>query len=81
MELNIAKLFLQFKEIAQERLAFLSERSHIQDYEIRRLQSEFEFLRKKIDLVLQQNREKYIQSILDGDIDEDEIHPEEDPPF
>ena len=28
MELNIAKLFLQFKEIAQERLAFLSERSH-----------------------------------------------------
>tara|TARA_B100000161_G_C33412727_1_gene351844 strand:- start:94 stop:339 length:246 start_codon:yes stop_codon:yes gene_type:complete len=81
MELNIAKLFLQFKEIAQERLAFLSERSHIQDYEIRRLQSEFEFLRKKIDLVLQQNREKYIQSILDGDIDEDEIHPEEDSPF
>ena len=81
MELNIAKLFLQFKEIAQERLAFLSERSHIQDYEIRRLQSQFEFLRKKIDLVLQQNREKYIQSILDGDIDEDEIHPEEDSPF
>ena len=81
MELNIAKLFLQFKEIAQERLAFLSERSHIQDYEIRRLQSEFEFLRKKIDLVLQQNREKYIQSILDGDIDEDEIHPEEDSAF
>lgn len=81
MELNIAKLFLQFKEIAQERLAFLSERSHIQDYEIRRLQSEFEFLRKKIDLVLQQNREKYIQSILDGDIDEDESHPEEDSPF
>ena len=81
MELNIAKLFLQFKEIAQERLAFLSERSHIQDYEIRRLQSEFEFLRKKIDLVLQQNREKYIQSILNGDIDEDEIHPEEDSPF
>ena len=81
MELNIAKLFLQFKEIAQERLAFLSERSHIQDYEIRRLQSEFEFLRKKIDLVLQQNREKYIQSILDGDIDEDESHPEEDLPF
>lgn len=81
MELNIAKLFLQFKEIAQERLAFLSERSHIQDYEIRRLQSEFEFLRKKIDLVLQQNREKYIQSILDGDIDEDEIHPVEDSPF
>ena len=81
MELNIAKLFLQFKEIAQERLAFLSERSHIQDYEIRRLQSEFEFLRKKIDLVLQQNREKCIQSILDGDIDEDEIHPEEDSPF
>ena len=81
MELNIAKLFLQFKEIAQERLAFLSERSHIQDYEIRRLQSEFEFIRKKIDLVLQQNREKYIQSILDGDIDEDEIHPEEDSPF
>ena len=81
MELNIAKLFLQFKEIAQERLAFLSERSHIQDYEIRRLQSEFEFLRKKIDLILQQNREKYIQSILDGDIDEDEIHPEEDSPF
>jgi len=81
MELNIAKLFLQFKEIAQERLAFLSERSHIQDYEIRRLQSEFEFLRKKIDLILQQNREKYIQSILDGDIDEDESHPEEDSPF
>ena len=81
MELNIAKLFLQFKEIAQERLAFLSERSHIQDYEIRRLQSEFEFLRKKIDLVLQQNREKYIQSILDGYIDEDESHPEEDSPF
>ena len=81
MELNIAKLFLQFKEIAQERLAFLSERSHIQDYEIRRLQSEFEFLRKKIDLVLQQNREKYIQSILDGDIDEDESHTEEDSPF
>ena len=81
MELNIAKLFLQFKDIAQERLAFLSERSHIQDYEIRRLQSEFEFLRKKIDLVLQQNREKYIQSILDGDIDEDESHPEEDSPF
>ena len=81
MELNIAKLFLQFKEIAQERLAFLSERSHIQDYEIRRLQSEFEFLKKKIDLVLQQNREKYIQSILDGDIDEDESHPEEDSPF
>ena len=81
MELNIAKLFLQFKEIAQERLAFLSERSHIQDYEIRRLQSEFEFLRKKIDLVLQQNSEKYIQSILDGDIDEDESHPEEDSPF
>ena len=81
MELNIAKLFLQFKEIAQERLAFLSERSHIQDYEIRRLQSEFEFLRKKIDLVLQQNREKYIQSILDGDIDEDESHPKEDSPF
>ena len=81
MELNIAKLFLQFKEIAQERLAFLSERSHIQDYEIRRLQSEFEFLRKKIDLVLQQNREKYIQSILDGDIDEDESHPEDDSPF
>ena len=81
MELNIAKLFLQFKEIAQERLAFLSERSHIQDYEIRRLQSEFEFLKKKIDLILQQNREKYIQSILDGDIDKDESHPEEDSPF
>ena len=81
MELNIAKLFLHFKDTSQERLAFLSERSHIQDYEIRRLQSEFEFLRKKIDLVLQQNREKYIQSILDGDIDEDESHPEDDSPF
>ena len=46
-----------------------------------RLQNVFEFLRKKIDLVLQQNREMYIQSILDGDIDEDEIHPEEDSPF
>ena len=81
MELNIAKLFLQFKEIAQERLAFLSERSHIQDYEIRRLRSEFEFLRKKIDLILQQNSENHIESILDYDIDNDETHLEEEPPF
>ena len=81
MELNIAKLFLQFKEIAQERLAFLSERSHIQDYEIRRLRSEFEFLRKKIDLFLQQNSENHIESILDYDIDNDETHLEEEPPF
>ena len=81
MELNIAKLFLHFKDTSQERLAFLSERSHIHDYEIRQLQSEFQFLRKKIDLVLEQNRENYIQSILDGDIKEDEINEEEEPPF
>lgn len=82
MELNIAKVLLNFKETAQERIAFLSERSHMQDYEIRRLRSEFQFLRKRVEIILEQNTQSSVHSNDNDRINESEIVEEDDiPPF
>ena len=82
MELNIAKVLLNFKEIAQERIAFLFERSHMQDYEIRRLKSEFQFLRKRVEIILEQNTQSSVHSNDNDRINESEIIEEDDsPPF
>ncbi len=78
MELNIAKVLLNFKETAQERIAFLSERSHMQDYEIRRLKSEFQFLMQRVEIVLEQNIQSSFPAKDDDQIDETEIIDEDD---
>ena len=82
MELNIAKVLLDFKETAQQRIAFLCERSHMQDYEIRRLKSEFQFLRKRVEIILEQNSQSSVHSNDNDRINESEIIEEDDiPPF
>ncbi len=82
MELNIAKVLLDFKETAQQRIAFLCERSHMQDYEIRRLKSEFKFLSQRVEIMIEQNIQSSFQSMDDDQINETEIIEEDDnPPF
>ena len=82
MELNIAKVLLNFKETAQERIAFLSERSHMQDYEIRRLKSEFKFLTQRVEILIEQNIQSSFPSRDDDQINETEMIEEDDvPPF
>ena len=82
MELNIAKVLLNFKETAQERIAFLSERSHMQDYEIRRLKSEFQFLRQRMEIIIDQNTQSSVHSDNSDQINESEILEEDEiPPF
>ena len=82
MELNIAKVLLNFKETAQERIAFLSERSHMQDYEIRRLKSEFQFLRQRMEIIIDQNTQSSVHSDNSDQINESEIMEEDEtPPF
>lgn len=82
MELNIAKVLLNFKETAQERIAFLSERAHMQDYEIRRLKSEFQFLRQRMEIIIDQNTQSSVNSDNSDQINESEIMEEDEiPPF
>ena len=82
MELNIAKVLLNFKETAQERIAFLSERSHMQDYEIRRLKSEFQFLRQRMEIIIDQNTQSSVHSDNSDQINESETMEEDEiPPF
>ena len=82
MELNIAKVLLDFKETAQQRIAFLCERSHMQDYEIRRLKSEFKFLTQRVEILIEQNIQSSFPSRDDDQINETEMIEEDDvPPF
>ena len=82
MEFNIAKVLLDFRETAQQTIAFLCERSHMQDYEIRRLKSEFNFLRQRVEIIQEQNIQSSFQSVDEGQINENEIIEEDDtPPF
>ena len=78
MELNIAKVLLDFKETAQQRIAFLCERSHMQDYEIRRLKSEFQFLKQRVEIMLEQNIQSSFPEKDDEQISETEIIDEDD---
>ena len=78
MELNIAKVLLDFKETAQQRIAFLCERSHMQDYEIRRLKSEFQFLKQRVEIMLEQNIQSSFPAKDDEQISETEIIDEDD---
>ncbi len=82
MEFNIAKVLLDFKESAQQRIAFLCERSHMQDYEIRRLKSEFKFLTQRVEILIEQNIQSSFPSRDDDQINETEMIEEDDvPPF
>tara|TARA_Y100000589_G_C26818589_1_gene492880 strand:+ start:165 stop:413 length:249 start_codon:yes stop_codon:yes gene_type:complete len=82
MELNIAKVLLDFKETAQQRIAFLCERSHMQDYEIRRLKSELLSLRQRVEIIIEQNLQSSFKSFDEQQFNENDSIEEDDvPPF
>ena len=82
MDLTIAKLFLQFRDITYERFAFLSEQFQTHDSEIQRLNNEINLLKKKVDLVVNQNNNNSINSIIEkSEFETNSDFKDAEPPF